>query len=333
MIPNPDLNDHVQQAARVACRRRSSPDYAPDGTITSTDDTMIDDGVIADHWPSIALAVYLLIVAAVVAGSFPVRTRLKPSPPVPRNVPNGARSKCLRSEIPTVFPEFTFDITDEAGIDFVHENGAYGDKLLPETMGGGCAFFDVDGDGDQDLLLVNSRAGTGTRVPSPQQPAHAWPCTTNDGQGPLRRCHRRNGRLDVSLYGMGAAVGDFDNDGHPDLFISAVGHNRLFRNTGDRFEDVTDGRGRRQGRLGQWSSSCGFFDADADGDLDLFVCNYVGWSKDFDLARTSRSTAKLRAYGQPQKFPAAHPYLYLNNGERTTFQRRHRASRGSRSRN
>ncbi|GIS58065.1 MAG: hypothetical protein CM1200mP2_02900 [Planctomycetaceae bacterium] len=147
-------------------------------------------------------------------------------------------------------------------------------------------------------------AGTGTHVPSP--PGQAHPALyANDGTGHFTDVTRQRG-LDVSLFGMGAAVGDFDNDGQPDLFLSAVGHNRLFRNTGERFEDVTKTAGVA-GKATAWSSSCGFFDADADGDLDLFVCNYVGWSKDFDLAQNFTLDGKLRAYGQPQKFPGSAP--------------------------
>ncbi len=225
-------------------------------------------------------------------------------------------------EVPTVpkrpdaeIPRVTFsDITVEAGIDFVHENGAYGDKLLPETMGGGCAFLDFDSDGDQDLLLVNSRRWDWDTRPKPKQPARLA-LYANDGTGHFSNVTETWG-LAVSLYGMGAAVGDFDNDGHPDLFISAVGHNRLFRNTGKTFVDVTK-QARVAGADTAWSSSCGFFDADSDGDLDLFVCNYVGWSKDFDLAQNFTLDGTLRAYGQPQKFPGSAPYLYLNNGDGT----------------
>ena len=212
-------------------------------------------------------------------------------------------------------PQIPFtDITQAAGIDFVHENGAYGRKLLPETMGGGCAFLDIEGDGDQDLLLVNSnRWDWDPRLKSP--PAATLALFANDGRGGFTDVTATWG-LEVSLYGMGAAVGDYDNDGRVDLFVSAVGGNRLFRNTGREFEDVTARAGVAGGDQ-QWSSSCGFFDADNDGDLDLFVCNYVRWNKDFDLAQNFTLDGKRRAYGRPQDFEGNFPYLYRNNGNGT----------------
>ncbi len=282
-----------------------SPDYDPD--TVEQDDTVIAAAL------KRSLAVFTLA-AVVIGGGFVASGYLETEPEVvtdrtPLEVPQVPERP--QAEIPTVM--FT-DITDEAGIDFVHENGAYGDKLLPETMGGGCAFLDFDGDGDQDLLLVNSRRWDWDTRPEPTQPARPA-LYANNGKGQFTDVTGQRG-LDVSLYGMGAAVGDFDNDGRPDLFISAVGHNRLFRNTGERFEDVTKTAGVA-GKETAWSSSCGFFDADADGDLDLFVCNYVGWSKEFDLAQNFTLDGKLRAYGQPQKFPGSAPYLYLNNGDGT----------------
>ncbi len=299
--PQPDITDPQDPGLPID----ELPDYDPD--TVEQDDTVIAAAL------KRSLAVFTL--AAVVIGGILVASGyLETETEVvtdrtPLEVPQVPERP--QAEIPTVM--FT-DITDEAGIDFVHENGAYGDKLLPETMGGGCAFLDFDGDGDQDLLLVNSRRWDWDTRPQPTRPAHPA-LYANDGTGHFTDVTRQRG-LDVSLYGMGAAVGDFDNDGRPDLFLSAVGHNRLFRNTGERFEDVTKTAGVA-GKATAWSSSCGFFDADADGDLDLFVCNYVGWSKDFDLAQNFTLDGKLRAYGQPQKFPGSAPYLYLNNGDGT----------------
>jgi hypothetical protein len=203
------------------------------------------------------------------------------------------------------------DITREAGIDFVHENGAAGEKLLPETMGGGCAFFDFDDDGDQDLLLVNSQRWPWDARPA-QKPA-TMALYRNNGQGKFENATAGSG-LDISFYGMGAATGDFDNDGRVDVFISAVGPNRLFRNVGDgKFEDVTDAAGVAGGEK-EWSTSCGFFDYDNDGDLDLFVCNYVQWSREFDVAQNFQLTGGGRAYGRPQNFEGVFPYLYRNDG-------------------
>lgn len=204
------------------------------------------------------------------------------------------------------------DITQQAGITFVHEDGAYGDKLLPETMGGGCAFFDFDGDGLPDLLLVNSR-----RWPWDDRPEDA-PATLalyrNQGDGRFQEVTQAAG-LDISLFGMGVAVGDFDHDGHVDVFISAVGEDRLFRNMGDgTFRDVTDPSGVG-GDLEGWSTSCGWVDYNNNGLLDLFVCNYLKWSQEDDLAQDFQLTGGGRAYGRPQDFQGTFSRLYRNEGD------------------
>jgi hypothetical protein len=203
------------------------------------------------------------------------------------------------------------DITAEAGLKFVHENGAQGEKLLPETMGGGCAFLDYDSDGDQDILFVNS-----CRWPwdSRTDAAAATLCLyQNDGTGHFAETTAAAG-LDVSIYGMGAAVGDYDNDGRVDLFLSAVGGNRLFRNAGGRFVDVTSDAGVGGGQE-VWSSGCGWFDYNNDGRLDLFVGNYVRWSREIDKAQDFRLVGVGRAYGPPNAFQGAFPSLYRNEGE------------------
>ncbi len=217
-------------------------------------------------------------------------------------------------ELPQVeLPRVPFtDVTNEAGIHFIHENGAYGDKLLPETMGGGVAFFDYDNDQDPDLLFINS-----TRWPwDPRGPAAIPPRMAlyrNDGTGRFTDVTDSSG-LDVTLYGMGVAIGDYDGDGLRDVFISCLGPNRLFRNLGGgRFQDVTEAAGVA-GAEDAWSTSCGWFDYDCDGDLDLFVCNYLQWSKDYDLAQNFQLTGGGRAYGRPQHFPGTFPYLYRNDG-------------------
>lgn len=204
------------------------------------------------------------------------------------------------------------DITESAGIDFVHQNGARGEKLLPETMGGGCAFFDFDNDGDQDLLLVNSQTWdefAGEEIAEP-----SWPgLYRNDGQGNFENVTAGSG-LDVSLYGMGVACGDYDGDGLVDVYLTAVGKNRLFRNAGGgKFRDVTKLAGVA-GEEDAWGTSCGWFDYDRDGDLDLFVCNYVKWSREYDLAQDFRLTGGDRAYGRPQNFEGTFPYLFRNDG-------------------
>ena len=217
-------------------------------------------------------------------------------------------------EIPAVrIPRVPFtDVTAEAGIVFVHENGAYGDKLLPETMGGGCAFFDYDGDGHQDLLLVNSQRWPWDARP-PGDPA-TLALYRNDGSGRFADVTEAAG-LNVPLYGMGVAAGDFDNDGHVDLFVTAVGEDRLFRNTGrGTFVDVTHAAGVGGG-TDEWSTSCGWFDYDNDGDLDLFVCVYLQWSKDADLVQDFQLTGGGRAYGRPQDFAGTLNRLHRNDGD------------------
>ncbi len=214
---------------------------------------------------------------------------------------------------PLTPPEVRFtDITREAGIHFVHNNGARGDKLLPESMGGGAAFFDFDNDGDEDLLFVNSRDWSESRDAARPPSVHAL--YANDGNGHFTDVTAGSG-LDISMYGMGCAAGDFDNDSFVDVFITGVHGNRLFRNLGKgRFADVTAAAG--VGGSGQdWSTSAGFVDYDNDGRLDLFVANYVQWSPEIDFEVGYTLVGVGRAYGQPRDFPGVFPLLYHNEGE------------------
>ncbi|HLU47540.1 MAG TPA: VCBS repeat-containing protein, partial [Planctomycetota bacterium] len=210
-------------------------------------------------------------------------------------------------ERPVEPPELPFrDITEEAGITFVHENGARGRKLLPETMGGGCAFLDYDGDGDQDLLFVNSTTWPGD-APDPAR-SRTLALYRNDGSGRFEDVTSDAG-LAAAFFGMGVAIGDVDGDGLSDLFFTAVGRNRLFRNLGGKFEDVTDAAGVAGGD-GVWSTSAAFADFDRDGDLDLFVCNYIAWSREIDEKVNYRLTGIGRAYGPPTDFDGDQSYFY-----------------------
>jgi hypothetical protein len=210
-------------------------------------------------------------------------------------------------------PEVRFvDITREAGIDFVHVNGAIGEKFLPETMGGGVAFLDFDRDGDADLLFVNSTYWPGRDAVGP---APTMALYQNDGRGYFQNVTVQAG-LDVSFYGMGVAVADYDGDGWTDVFLTAVGPNHLFRNRNGVFEAVTAIAGVAGGEQ-EWSSSAGFFDYDNDGDLDLLVTNYVRWSSEIDIKLDYRLTGVGRAYGPPQNYEGTFPYLYRNNGDGT----------------
>jgi len=204
------------------------------------------------------------------------------------------------------------DVTQQAGITFVHENGAYGDKLLPETMGGGCALFDFDNDCDVDILLVNSCCWPWDPRPAPESlPTLAL--YRNDGNWSFTDVTAAAG-LALSVYGMGAAVGDYDNDHDVDLFITTVGRNRLLRNDDGRFVYVTDQAGVA-GADDQWSSGCAWLDFNNDGRLDLFVCNYIRWSRALDLAQDFSLDGTHRAYGPPLAFEGAFPYVYRNDGD------------------
>ncbi|MEO2035458.1 MAG: CRTAC1 family protein [Planctomycetaceae bacterium] len=268
-----------------------------------------DDAVIgrAIKWSLVVLGLILCVGAAVIYHN----TRPAPAPILKET---SLSLPAVRERSTVQLPQVPWtDITQSAGLLFVHQNGAEGEKLLPETMGGGCAFFDYDGDGDQDILLVNSNAWPWDEPPV-QSPA-TMGLFRNDGTGQFSDVTSGSG-LDISLYGMGVGTGDFDNDGHVDVFVSALGPNRLLRNVdgSGHFEDVT-AAAAVAGDDNQWSTSCGWLDYDSDGDLDLFVVNYVQWTKDFDLAQNFRLAGNERAYGRPQAFEGTHPCLYRNDGD------------------
>ncbi|MFK8015305.1 MAG: CRTAC1 family protein [Gammaproteobacteria bacterium] len=206
-------------------------------------------------------------------------------------------------------PSLSFvDITAASGIDFEHENGAYGERLLPETMGSGAAFFDYDNDGDTDLLLIQSR--TWPWRPAPDQ-APLSKLYANRGDGTFDDVSERLGLTDA-IYGTGVAIGDIDNDGDKDVFIAAVGRNKLLINeNGERFVERDLGVA---GDAQDWSTAAAFLDHDNDGDLDLFVANYVRWSKEIDFEVDYRLTGVGRAYGPPTNYEGAHCALYENDG-------------------
>jgi hypothetical protein len=219
-----------------------------------------------------------------------------------------AGGRALADEIPVA--KFT-DITTSAGIQFSHVNGAYGEKLLPETMGGGVAFLDFDSDGNQDLLFINSTYWPG-HAPT-NRPPPKMALFRNDGRGRFTDVTPGSG-LDVSFYGMGVAVGDYDNDGLPDVFITAVQGNHLFHNEGGgKFREVTSEAGVG-GASDGWSTSAAWIDYDNDGKLDLFVCNYIRWSAELDRAAPFELPNIGRAYGPPRNFEGVFPYLYHNDG-------------------
>ena len=206
-------------------------------------------------------------------------------------------------------PGFRFtDVTAPAGLQFQHNSGAFGGKFLPETLGSGCAFLDYDRDGWQDILLINGADWPGHKKRrSPLRLYH------NNGNGTFTDVTARAG-LDVEMYGMGVAVGDYNNDGFPDILITCVGQNRLFRNTGKgSFVDVTgrSGLGKREG----FSTSALWFDYDRDGRLDLFVCNYVKWSPEHDVFCSL--DGKHKSYCTPEAYRGATCWLFHNRGDGT----------------
>ena len=200
------------------------------------------------------------------------------------------------------------DVTARAGIAFQHNNGAFGGKYLPETMGSGCAFLDYDNDGWQDILLINGMDWPGHRTQRTTMRLYH-----NNRNGTFTDVTRRAG-LDVEMYGMGVAVGDYNNDGFQDIYVSCVGQNRLFRNTGKgSFVDVTERSGL--GGRTAFSSSALWFDYDRDGLLDLFVCNYVKWSAELDVFCTM--DGKQKAYCTPEAYRGATCWLFHNKGDGT----------------
>jgi hypothetical protein len=222
------------------------------------------------------------------------------------------------------------DITDRAGITFRHVNGAFGAKLMPETLGSGVAFLDYDKDGKPDLLFVNSCYWPGHEPKS--QPAPTLALYRNRGDGTFADVTAESG-LGVTLYGMGVTVGDYDNDGWPDVFITALGGNRLFRNVPAdpadpkrrKFVDVTaaagdlagsdwpaDGATLARAPSIRFPSSCAFLDYDGDGYLDLFVCHYITWSPEIDLRKGFTLAGHGRAYGPPTEFRGSQCVLYRN---------------------
>ena len=200
------------------------------------------------------------------------------------------------------------DVTATAGIQFQHNSGAYGGKLLPETLGSGCAFLDYDVDGWQDILLLN-----GMDWPGHKRQRSTLRLYRNNRNGTFTDVTKSAG-LDFEMYGMGVAVGDYNNDGFPDIFITCVGQSRLFRNTGKgTFVDATRSCGLF-GRQGL-STSALWFDYDRDGLLDLFVCNYVRWSPEHDVFCSLDGTHK--SYCTPEAYRGDTCWLFHNRGNGT----------------
>jgi hypothetical protein len=195
------------------------------------------------------------------------------------------------------------DVTAAAGIKFVHNAGKQGKKYLPETMGSGLAWIDADGDGWQDLLLVNSHDWT----PKGRHTTAALYRNTHDGK--FADITRGSG-LDVEIYGMGVAVADFDNDGKDDVYITALEGDRLFHNEGNgKFKDVTAASGIRNAAFG---TSAAWVDYDRDGKVDLVVANYVQWTQKGDLWCSLDGATK--SYCTPESYKGQPSRLFHNLG-------------------
>jgi hypothetical protein len=202
--------------------------------------------------------------------------------------------------------EFT-DVTAQAGLRFKHNSGAFGKKYLPETIGSGCAFIDYDNDGWQDILLINSM-----NWPEQKGSKSFSALYHNNKDGSFTNVTGQAG-LGVEMYGIGVTVGDYDNDGNDDIYITCVGPNHLFRNLGGgKFADVTAKAG--VGDPG-FSTSAVWFDYDNDGKLDLFVGNYVEWSVEKDIYCTLDN--KNKSYCTPQTYKGQSATLYHNRGNGT----------------
>lgn len=198
--------------------------------------------------------------------------------------------------------QFT-DVTAEAGIKFVHNSGRAGKKWLPETMGSGCAFFDADGDGWLDIILINGRDWT------PRGRKSLLALYRNNRNGTFTDVTAVSG-LAIEVYGMGVAAGDYDNDGRNDLYITALEGDRLFRNLGGfKFQDATAQSGIRNADFG---TSAAWLDYDRDGKLDLFVANYVKWTSKGDLWCSLDGATK--SYCTPESYKGTSSKLYRNLG-------------------
>ena len=201
------------------------------------------------------------------------------------------------------------DVTQEAGIHWKHVDGRSGQKYFMETLGSGAAFFDYDADGDSDLYFVNG-------APLPGYITEETPTNCfyqNNGDGTFTDITQK-AQVGDTGYGHGCAVGDYNNDGRLDLYVTNYGTNRLYHNNGDgTFTDVAEAAGVTEPR---WSTSCAFADYDHDGNLDLYVVNYIV----FDITENPWCGLKekgIRAYCEPDNFPAQSDTLYRNNGDGT----------------
>src|SRR5437764_1230259 len=195
------------------------------------------------------------------------------------------------------------DVTAQSGIRFTHNAGKAGRKYLPETMGSGCAFFDADGDGWLDILLINGKDWT------PRGRRSKAALYRNNHNGTFTDVTAGSG-LDIEIYGMGVAIADYDNDGRDDVYITALDGDHLFHNEGaGKFRDVTKASGIQNASFG---TSAAWLDYDRDGKVDLFVANYVQWNAKIDLFCSLDGAAK--SYCTPESYKGTRSRLFHNLG-------------------
>jgi len=238
------------------------------------------------------------------ASEQPQAAASEPAPAPRGDTPAAAASSAMPAPRPSGPIQFT-DITEQAGIHFKHNTGAFGKKYLPETMGNGACFLDYDNDGWQDILIVNSM----------DWPEHktgkSYSALYHNNHDDTFTDVTKQAGLAVEMYGLGCAVADYDNDGYEDIYITGVSGNRLFHNLGNgKFADVTTKAGVGDGGF---STSAVWFDYDNDGKLDLFVANYVEWSTAKD--QYCSLDGKNKSYCTPQAYKGESSTLYHNKGD------------------
>ena len=230
---------------------------------------------------------------------------------VPAEETGGSNPAAGRAPLPSFDVRFE-EVTESAGIRFRHERAASWEKLYVETMGAGVGWIDYDQDGLLDAFFLNSGATPNFKPPEPPQPA----LYRNEGDGRFTDVTEESGlRVGPGFFFFGVAVGDYNNDGYPDLYASGYRRSLLYRNKGNgTFENVTEQAG--VGNDGAWATAAGWFDYDRDGQLDLLVSNYVKYDVERNVV-CGDPTPELRAYCHPDSFPGTSPRLYRNEGDGT----------------